>query len=39
MNITSKFIYAKTKAAFQQEIPNIPANLNPIVFIEDTREM
>lgn len=39
MNITSKFIYAKTKAAFQQEILNIPANLNPIVFIEDTREM
>lgn len=39
MNITSKFIYAKTKAAFEAQIPNIPEGLNPVVFIEDTREM
>ena len=39
MDITSKIIYAKTKAAFQRELPNIPIGLNPIVFIEDTREM
>jgi len=39
MNITSKIIYAKTKDAFQRELPNIPIGLNPIVFIEDTREM
>ena len=35
----SKIIYAKTKAAFQRELPNIPENLNPLVFIEDTREV
>lgn len=35
----SKIIYAKTKAAFQRELPNIPDNLNPLVFIEDTREV
>lgn len=39
MNINSKFIYAKTRAAFERELPNIPINLNPIVFIEDTKEM
>lgn len=39
MSITSKFIYAKTKAAFEAQLPSIPQNLNPIVFIEDTREM
>ena len=39
MDINSKFIYAKTKTAFEREIPNIPENLKPIVFIEDTREM
>lgn len=39
MDITSKFIYAKTKAAFEAQLPSIPQNLNPIVFIEDTREM
>lgn len=39
MDIRSKFIYAKTKAAFEREINNIPENLNPIVFIEDTKEM
>lgn len=35
----SKIIYAKTKDAFQRELPNIPENLNPLVFIEDTREV
>ena len=35
----SKIIYAKTKDAFQRELPNIPDNLNPLVFIEDTREV
>jgi len=35
----SKIIYAKTKAAFQREISNIPEGLNPVVFIEDTREV
>ena len=35
----SKIIYAKTKAAFQRELPNIPVNLNPLVIIEDTREI
>jgi len=39
MNINSKFIYAKTRLAFERELPNIPNNLNPIVFIEDTKEM
>lgn len=35
----SKIIYAKTKAAFQRELPNIPENLKPLVFIEDTKEI
>ena len=35
----SKIIYAKTKDAFQRELPNIPENLNPLVFIEDTRSL
>ena len=39
MDITSKFIYAKTREAFERELPNIPQGLNPIVFIEDTKEM
>lgn len=39
MNITSKFLYAKTKDAFIRELPNIPPTLNPIVFIEDTKEL
>ena len=39
MDIQSKFIYAKTKLAFERELLNIPANLDPIVFIEDTREL
>lgn len=39
MNITSKFLYAKTKDAFIRELPNIPPTLKPIVFIEDTKEL
>ena len=39
MDIQSKFIYAKTRLAFERELLNIPANLDPIVFIEDTREL
>lgn len=35
----SKIIYAKTKAAFQRELPNISENLKPLVFIEDTKEI
>ena len=39
MNITSKFIYALTRTAFEREIPNIPEDLKPIVFIENTKEI
>ena len=39
MDIKSKFLYAKTKVAFENEIANIPEGLNPIVFIEDTKEL
>lgn len=39
MSINSKFIYAKTKSGFEEQIPNIPVGLNPIAFIEDTKEM
>lgn len=39
MEIKSKILYAKTRSGFEKEIPNIPMNLNPVVFIEDTREM
>lgn len=35
----SKIIYSKTKDAFLRELPNIPDNLNPLVFIEDTKEI
>lgn len=35
----SKIIYAKTKEAFQREIDNIPPDLKPLVFIEDTKEV
>lgn len=38
-SINSKFIYAKTKANFELQIPTIPEGLNPIAFIEDTKEM
>ena len=39
MDINSKFIYAKSREAFERELPNIPPGLNPIVFIESTKEM
>lgn len=39
MSINSKFVYVKNKELFEPLIPSIPKNLNPIVFIEDTREM
>lgn len=39
MSITSKFVLAKTKAAFEREKQNIPVGLDPIVFIEDTKEL
>jgi hypothetical protein len=37
MNITSKFVYVRKKADFDPS--NIPKNLNPIVFIEDSKEV
>lgn len=39
MVINSKIAYVKHKATFESLIPTIPQGLNPIVFIEDTREM
>lgn len=39
MVIESKFAYVKKKETFEPLIETIPAGLNPIVFIEDTREM
>ena len=39
MTIESKIVYAKTKSTFESLKNNIPANLNPIVFIEDTKEV
>lgn len=39
MAIESKIVYAKTKSTFESLKNNIPANLNPIVFIEDTKEI
>lgn len=39
MEIKGKILYAKTRSGFEKEIPNIPQGLNPVVFIEDTREM
>lgn len=37
--IDSKFAYIKKKASFEPLISTIPTGLNPIVFIEDTKEM
>ena len=37
--ITSKFVSVKTKQLFESLISTIPQDLNPIVFIEDTREL
>lgn len=39
MQITNKIAYFKEKATFVPLIPTIPEGLNPIVFIENTREM
>lgn len=39
MTIDSKFAYVKRKEVFEPLINTIPEGLNPIVFIEDTREM
>lgn len=39
MDINSKIVYVKKKASFESLINTIPNGLNPIVFIEDTREM
>lgn len=39
MIINSKFAYVKKKETFEPLITTIPKGLNPIVFIEDTREM
>lgn len=39
MIIDSKFAYIKKKEVFEPLINTIPKGLNPIVFIEDTREM
>lgn len=39
MVIDSKFAYIKRKEVFEPLINTIPKGLNPIVFIEDTREM
>ena len=37
--ITSKFVSVKTKAIFESLISTIPYNLDPIVFLEDTKEL
>ena len=39
MKIESKFVYVKHKEDFEPLISTIPDKLNPIVFIEDTREI
>lgn len=39
MIINKKIIYARKKEEFEPLIPTIPEGLNPVVFIEDTREM
>ena len=39
MVIDRKIVYVKKKEIFEPLISTIPAGLNPIVFIEDTREM
>ena len=39
MTIESKIVYAKTKSTFESLKSSIPTNLNPIVFIEDTKEV
>ena len=39
MAINSKIVYVKTKNNFESLKPTIPENLNPIVFIEDSKEV
>lgn len=39
MKIESKFVYVRNKKDFEPLIDTIPDNLNPIVFIEDTKEI
>ena len=39
MIIDKKIVYARKKEEFEQLISTIPEGLNPVVFIEDTREM
>lgn len=39
MIINKKIVYARKKEEFEPLIPTIPEGLNPVVFIEDTREM
>lgn len=39
MIINKKIVYARKKEEFELLIPTIPEGLNPVVFIEDTREM
>ena len=39
MAINSKIVYVKTKSNFESLKPTIPENLNPIVFIEDSKEV
>lgn len=39
MIIDKKIVYARKKEEFEPLIPTIPEGLNPVVFIEDTREM
>lgn len=39
MKINNKFVYVKTRNVFEGLIDSIPKGLDPIVFIEDTREV
>lgn len=39
MIIDKKIVYARKKEEFESLIPTIPEGLNPVVFIEDTKEM
>lgn len=39
MKINNKFVYVKNRKTFEDLIQTIPKGLNPIVFIEDTREI
>lgn len=39
MEIISKFVYVKSRDTFESLLPSIPIGLDPIVFIEDSREI